>query len=54
MGRKTRKKKTLKDKRMESFTTTHRMTPQGFLDRLNTLPNDKRTKANIREAKALV
>lgn len=54
MGRKIKRKKTLKTKRVESFVTTTGMTPREFLDKLDTLPNRIRHRANIREAKALV
>jgi len=54
MGRKTTKKKTRKMKRTDTFTETHGMSPQEFLGKLSSLPNDIRTKENIREAKALV
>ena len=53
MGKKAHGKKTRKDKRTESFTEQYGMTPQEFLDNLQTLPNNVRTKANIREAKTL-
>jgi hypothetical protein len=52
MGR--RVKRTRKVKRTESFTVTHGMTPQEFLDKLQSLPNHLRKKTIIREAQALV
>lgn len=52
MGR--RVKRTRKVKRTESFFERFQMTPQEFLDKLQTLPNHIRTRENIREARSLV
>jgi hypothetical protein len=53
MGRRDKRRKTLKQKRTETFQEQCGLSPKEFLDKLNTLPNDVRTKQNIREAKAL-
>lgn len=48
------KRRTLKQKRAETFRNQHGMDPQEFLDNIKNLPNHIRTKKNIREARALV
>jgi len=52
MGRRV-KRRTRKVKRLESFQERTGLTPQEFLDMLQSLPNHIRTKENIREAKFL-
>lgn len=53
MARKNGKKKTLRDKRIETFVDTFGMSPKEFLDGFNKLPNRLRTRQNYKEARAI-
>lgn len=61
MGRKVGRKQTLREKKLavkekeaKEFTAYFHMSPQAFLNNINSLPNYTRTKENIRKARELV
>jgi hypothetical protein len=61
MGRKVGRKQTLREKKLatkakeaKEFTEYFHMSPQEFLDNINSLPNHTRTRENIRKARALL
>ena len=53
MGRRDKRKKTLKMKRTETFQEQYGMSPKELLSNINNLPNELRKKVVIREAREL-